>query len=138
MLVFQALYSADISDIITRQFFLPYEGITDESFNLEVIYNGITSNSDKWEKFISEHEITVNYKDILSLVYDAEYDIYRFHDIVIRKNRDKKDEYFLEVTRNFPGEMRIFRVIFEYSEGQFKYITHDIMRIEHQYIKIIE
>jgi len=54
MLVFQALYSADISDIITRQFFLPYEGITDESFKLEVIYNGITSEPLPKLKFLEK------------------------------------------------------------------------------------
>ena len=101
---------------------ISHQSFDEEIMNLEKLYNAIITNHCIWNDVINRYHIIINYEDILKM--ERRNNAYYYRNMVFQKNIANEEEYLFQVTLS---PFRLFRVIFNYSNGDFIYQSYDLL-----------
>ncbi|MDR1838821.1 MAG: hypothetical protein LBQ93_04445 [Treponema sp.] len=100
----------------------------EDSMLLENLYNEIVLHRSQWENILNEHNIIINYEDILRMKYVRIeiYDVYHYQNMVFEPSKTEKGKYYFHVLTDLPERRIHFFIYFTYNDGNYCFQNYEL------------
>lgn len=100
----------------------------EDNMNLENLYNEIISHHLLWEDILNEHNILINYEDILRMKYVRIeiYDVYHYQNMVFEPSKTEVGKYYFHVLIDLPERRLLFLITLTYNDGNYCFQNYEL------------
>jgi hypothetical protein len=100
----------------------------ENNMNLENLYNEIILHRSQWENILNEHNVVINYEDILRMknARIEIYEVYYYQNMVFEPSKTEEGKYYFHVLTNLPERRILFLITLTYNGENYCFQNYEL------------